>query len=225
MKRTLSVFLAIVLAGLVGPAIVFAAAPSSTFDFDEDGWAAWAGEGAIAYQSTGGNPGGFLKIEDVGGSSYVVYAPDKFKGNLSAYSGGAFSYDVTVFDPPTQQTSIGSGFGRIQLVGGGSNATFDYAGNPPIPSPGFWTTYNVPLTAAAWNTSQANWDTVLSDVTYFDITLDLRAGSDTIGFDNASLTVTPEPATMALFGLGAGALAFARRRKKLKQQMRKGDLS
>lgn len=37
---------------------------------------------------------------------------------------------------------------------------------------------------------------------------------DGFSIDDVSYTVTPEPATMALFGLGAGAFALAHRRKK-----------
>ena len=39
--------------------------------------------------------------------------------------------------------------------------------------------------------------------------------NQTFGFQITGPTVTPEPTSMLLFGLGAGALALARRRKKL----------
>jgi len=123
----------------------------STFDSDNEGWTA---TGAfVQHESTGGNPGGFLSIKDTDSDTFVAYVPAKFKGNLLAFDGGLLSYDVIIRDSPSPLGNPGSGFGRIQLHGGGSNATFDYAPDPPIPSPDFWKTYTAPLTASAWHTT------------------------------------------------------------------------
>ncbi len=160
---------------------VFSASIESRFDSANDGWTA---DGAkIIYKSSDGNPGGYLKITDTDGSTFIVIAPSKFYGNLSKFDGGFISYDVISIVPNTPLPSVGSGFGRIQILGGGLNATFDYAPNPPIPSNVSWTEYTVPMTAAAWKTTQENWEKILSNVTSMYIILEPNNWS-TVGFDN-----------------------------------------
>ena len=124
---------------------------------------------------------------DIGSSSYHVCPPAKFKGNLLQYDGGLISYDIKIMIPVEDPVSIGSGFGRIQLNGVGSNATFDCAPYPQMPTVDGWTTYHIPLTAEAWNTTQENWEKVLSNVKDFTMILDLMPGEDTLGFDNFKL--------------------------------------
>lgn len=188
----------------------FATTIISTFDVDAEGWTA---SGAIVtYEASGGSPGGFLKIIDAKDDTFSAYPPSKFNGNLLQYDGGLLSYDVIVVEPTTPFDSVGSGFGRIQLEGGGSNAIFDYAPNPPIPSSQFWKSYYVPMTAEAWGTTQANWETVLSDVTNMHVILEPNNWS-TVGLDNFKLQLIPEPSSMLLLGISLlGSGLFVRRR-------------
>ena len=173
----------------------------STFDLNTEGWTATGA--TVSHESTGGNPVGFLRVEDTESDTFELYPPLMFEGNLLDFDGGLITYDLILLSVPTTLplTNVGSGLGRIQLEGGGSNATFDYAPNPPIPSADFWTTYFVPMTASAWNTTQTNWETVLSNVTNFHIILEPVNGS-TIGLDNFAVTAVPEPSSLILFGAG-----------------------
>ena len=70
------------------------------------------------------------------------------------------------------------------------------------------------MTAEAWHTSQANWEIVLSDVTYFDIIFDLRPGEDTVGLDNFKMEPIPEPSSIFLVGIGLLGTGVFRRKKK-----------
>ena len=164
--------------------------------------------GVVFYESSGGNPGGFLRIEDIADDTYAVFPPAKFQGDLRAYNGGLLSYDFIVLDPKTPLSSVGSGFGRITIFGGGLNATFDYAPDPPVSSTEFWKRYNVPMTANAWKTSEENWQTILSEVSYGDFVL--QAGRE-IGLDNFKIDAVPEPATMLLLGGGLMGILLKRR--------------
>ena len=179
----------------------------STFDTDTEGWTA---SGAfVTHENTGGNPDGFLSITDNDFDTATAIAPAKFEGNLLAFDGGLLSYDFIVLEPKIPLSSVGSGFGRIQMNGGGSNATFSYI-DPPIPSIDFWKTYYVPLTAQAWNTTQENWEKVLSDVQHIDIII--QAGT-TIGIDNFQIASVPEPSSMLLLSVGLFGRVILRRHK------------
>ncbi len=185
-----------------------AAAPIlSAFEGDAEGWT--ASGASVTHAAAGGNPGGFLSITDTADDTATAIFPAKFLGNLLEFDGGLLTYDFLVLEPRTPLTSVGSGFGRIQMNGSGSNATFDYGLSPPIPSTELWTTYSVPMTATAWNTTQANWEQVLSNVNYLDVII--QAGS-TIGLDNVTLAPVPEPSSFLLLGSGLLGLAGWRRR-------------
>lgn len=193
---------------------VSAAAPfiESKFSVDDEGWT--DSGAAITYEKPGGNHGGYLKIEDTADDTYSIFLPSKFTGDLSQFNGGFISYDLLLINPlALSNSSIGSGFGSIQLLGGGSNATFRYA-EPPIPSSESWTSYYVPLKANAWDTSEENWNNVLSNVTSASITFD-SPGQDIVGLDNYKVAAVPEPATLLLIG-GGFAGALWRRRKVMK---------
>jgi len=196
--------------------IAFSTPMTSRFNHGDEGWTATGAQ--ITYESSGGNPGGYLNIEDTGGDTFIVTAPSKFYGNLSKFDGGFISYDVISIVPTLPLTSVGSGFGRIAILGGGSNATFDYAPNPPIPSNQSWTEYIAPMNAAAWNTTQENWEKILSNVTLMYIILEPNNWS-TVGFDNFEIKhhyqPVPEPST--LFLLTTGLLGVVGLRRKLKK--------
>ena len=199
---------------LVAPLSAVAATIISTFDSDAEGWIANPGEGALTHAATGGNPGGHIRIQDIGAGSVPfgsgAFAPGNFLGNLSSFDGGTLSLDMATF--------AGSGpsfpsFGAIQLSGGGDIAMFDIA----VSAPGFgtWETYMAPLTASSWGKSQSEWLAILADVTSIGIPTDAFDGNDTIGIDNFaianSMNNIPQPASLALLGIGIASLCLLRK--------------
>ncbi|PCH69076.1 MAG: hypothetical protein COC12_09485 [Rhodobacteraceae bacterium] len=157
----------------------------STFDTDTDGWSFIADVKDFNWIPTGGNPGGYLESVDfTTGQVWYNVAPAKFMGNKAAYSGGTLQFDL-------KQSSTGSQFDAddVVITGGGVTIAFSTLANPGID----WTHYSVNLdTASDWRigsstgtvATQAQINTVLSDISALHIRGEYIAGPDTGGLDN-----------------------------------------
>jgi gliding motility-associated-like protein len=167
----------------------------STFDTDGDGWTALdSNTGSTpAYQSTGGNTGGFIQVFDgVLGTATFYVAPSKFLGNKSAYYGGTLRFDLQVSVTPNSSTAgvrlIGSGLTLVKLL------------TPEFTLPAIapeWSSYSFKLDeSVAWRVTSttgplataAQIQTVLGNLTELAIngeysTVDADGG----GLDNVSL--------------------------------------
>lgn len=192
-----------------------AAAITSSFDVDGEGWVANPGEGALNFVATGGNPGGHIRITDIGiggvpfGSG--AFAGPAVLGDLSAFDGGTISLDMATF------AGFGgtfASFGELQLSGGGDIALLDIAVSAPSPA-GVWQTFSAGFDAASWGKSQSEWLAIISDVSSLGVPTDAFDGADTIGIDNFTIErqTIPDPPTMALFGFGLVALRYLQKRK------------
>ena len=185
----------------------------SPFDIDAEGWTTHpsAAAGALTHQSTGGNPGGHLRVDDTLMPNVFSYleAPSKFLGNLSAYNKGTISFDaallVVLADFPS------NAFGLVTISGGGDSASFDMA---PNFLPTDWTSYAAPLDAATWGKTEMQWASILADVSTIRIDLEPIGGSnEVVGFDNFRISAVPLPTGIYLFGAALFALGiFGRRR-------------
>jgi hypothetical protein len=182
---------------------------SSTFDADLDGWTITSGS-ALSHMATGGNPGGFLFVDNDEGAIIVrAIAPAKFLGDLSSFNGGVLAFDGNLltkgsvaFYPPYGQVTISSS--------GGTPVTLDLApSDPPI---GEWVHYSVSLDAATWGRTPQAWAQLLAGVTEISIVLEAVSGLETNGFDNFTLSSVPEPSVAALLGVALGAGALSARR-------------
>jgi len=203
------VFLFFVLANPVQAATI-----SSTFDASGEGWIGIPGEGSSQFFASGGNPGGHIRVTDIGvggdlGSGAI--APSKFLGNLSSFDNGMLSVDLGNFGGGG---TIWSTFGVVKISGtGGAVALRDLTDT--VPPSGTWQTFSAPLTAAAWGKTSLEWMTILANVTEIAIGTDAFDGTETTGVDNFTITTTPIPipATVWLFGSAlAGLVGFARRK-------------
>lgn len=152
----------------------------STFDKNDEGWT--ANGAALTYipNPNDNKAGGYITLLDNAGDSFIVLPPSKYFGDLTRFKGGMLSYDIKSLSGPL--TSVGSGFGRITIRGGGYSAQLDYAPYPPIPSDVKWTAYYAPMNADAWGVTEQVWQSILSNVTYIDIVLD--GADDLIAMDN-----------------------------------------
>jgi len=164
---------------------------SSTFDTDDDGWKVMGGAAGPAYQSSGGNPGGFISANDVSGGDWYWVAPEKFLKDKSAAYGGILTFDLTL--SPTDNPYEAS---DVVLVGQGITLVFDTPYDPER----VWTAYAVLLSESAeWindDTGQAatreEMTQVLSSLSELRIRGEFaRGSSDTGGLDNVMLLRRP----------------------------------
>ncbi len=192
----------------------------STFDADAEGWTANPGEGSLAFVATGGNPGGHIRITDIGVGSVPfgsgAFASAAFLGDLSSFLGGTISLDMATF---AGGGATFASFGQIQLSGGGDTAFLDIAtAAPPFNT---WQSFTAALTAAAWGKTDLEFQAILANVTSIGIPTDAFNGGDTIGIDNfaitsaAQVTPVPEPEIYAMVGMGLGLMGWVRWRRKL----------
>lgn len=161
------------------------------------------------WQSSGGNPGGYLmgaEVHSVGGTGYFM-APSSWNGSWSQYVGGTLKYDINIiqgssyFNDP--DVIIYNGPNSVSWR---SNLGSAWSG---------WETFTVPLTATTFGTTTANFDSVMSDVTGLWIRGEYIDGPEAEGLDNVIVSSpVPIPGALLLFGPGLAGLAAIRRRFK-----------
>ena len=191
----------------------------STFDTDGEGWqtanvAFSIGSASVnglmpsGYSSTGGNPGGALITDDEAFWQFFA-APSKFLGNVSRAT--RLTFDTFSSD------NDGLAYPTVMLTSG--TTALYRIGNPPGTG---WTSTEITFAGSEWSldwnpggetVSDAQVQSVLSNLTGLYIEADWLSGDETTGLDNVRLYVTPVPEPASLGGLLFGALAFLRRRK------------
>ncbi len=196
---------------------------SSTFDTSLDGWTSNT-PSQIAWQSTGGNPGGYIQFTDSTGDSTVVFAPSSFLGNYIALGVTSTSFDDNII-AESQVESVGQY--EIDLSGPLGSATF-LGSQPSSTYPTGWITVTAAISDTAlpsgWTVTSGSWLGLLSDVTQYQIPIELvtnnQSGSwtDVEGIDNVTLTgspaAVPEPASLSLMFTFIGVLGLARLRRR-----------
>lgn len=156
------------------------------------------------WNATGGNPGGCLRVVDPDGSQpigHVQYwkAPPSYLGDKSAWLGGQLRYDVKV------QTALGN-FAQEDVLLTGNGITLAWFANQN-PSSNVWTTFTVPLQAAAWRVgtrtgpvaTPAELASVLSSLSSVYLRGEFQNGVDILFLDNVEFSA---PATVTPFGSG-----------------------
>jgi hypothetical protein len=200
----------------------------SDFSTDADGWTTFGNGGApVVYSSTGGNPGGYIRIDDLTSDWGYLQAPAKFLA--PAPYGGQLSFDLKIFNSnPTQYPNIYNV--RVGLTGGGLTLINELT----LPTSSFQN-YVFDLTeTSGWRIfsdlsqnynaanpmpTQAQMMQVLANLTgvfiaadYSDAYSQSDGTIDQTAIDNVFIGVSaiPEPAVNALLLLGAIALVVRR---------------
>lgn len=154
---------------------------TTTFTGSLEGW----GSPHSSWQSTGGNPGGYLRlVNPVPPPFESVVAPSTFHGDWRWLDGaGVIRYDHVIFTAGTQISGSAAPH-WIQLSGPGGIATWTGAivtGATP------WTTIAAPLRQSDWVVSSGTWLGLLANVTGVRIRVEMFANfgaADESGLDN-----------------------------------------
>ncbi len=179
-----------------------------TFDADAQGVTSFDG-GDITWQATGGNPGGWLSLQDTTGGDMRLVLPAAGLGDWSMYLGGTLSFDAkNANGDPADYFS----FGQVAITGTTGSITLDIGADGQPPADGQWHHYSTVLDAATWG---ANLPSILGNVTDVKVTLEFHNGiSESAGFDNFSVASVPEPSSVMLMIAGVAGLAWAARRQR-----------
>jgi putative heme-binding domain-containing protein len=160
---------------------------TSTFTSSGEEWTiADNGPGQTpVFRLSGGNPGGWIELNDETGGKMAAVAPRKFLGDLTRFHDGELVFDARTVD--SRGGSDHTRFGEIAITGAGRAVRADVAPGRAVPG-AQWTTYRAQLTADTFATSPEVWRSILADVTGIAITAEAYASSnETMGLDNVML--------------------------------------
>ncbi len=174
----------------------------SDFSAGDDGWSQ-TGATLMSWFATGGNPAGFLHVDNSEGPITYIYAPAKFRGDLRGCSGGTIGFDGNMLGTGGSGYTSGVDYGHLTLTGPGGSATVDLVpgaapGNtPPV---GAWASYEVPFTATSFGVTPTQWNAILANVTEVRLSVEALFGNEVQGIDNVRL-VRPLGGAPSLPGL------------------------
>ena len=166
--------------------------------FEETGYDGWTfmGSGGISNQSSGGNPGRFIQINNGSATAFAV-APAKFLGdwNLLDNHGADIRFDVKI-TATTGSILLNDAFLRITGPGGSARIPMDSTVENALNK---WFTFSFPVLQTAWILESGSWALLINHVNALQVCMEFTSGSETVGFDNFCITnLPPVAAFMAI---------------------------
>lgn len=176
--------------------------PTVVSDFEPGSTQGWSHAGASAFlaPATGGNPNGYLHIDNSEGPVTYIFAPVAYRGDLRSYRGGSFAFDGRMIGTGGSPWTSGLDYGHVWIVNGAQQMVADLAIGPP-PTASFQT-FSMPLQPANWGVSSAVFDAILANVTEIRISVEALFGNEVQAIDNVILAPGANPASATPIGAG-----------------------
>jgi hypothetical protein len=193
--------------------LVLSAPIESTFNSTLEDWTA-TNFVTFEWRNDDGNPAGYLYLDNNEAGLAYIFAPAKFRGDLSAYNGGTIFFDGKLLGTGGSfYNNTNFDYGSIRISNGALTATLDLLPGGATAPTGGWQTYQAPLTASAWGKSENDWATLLSNVTEIRIGLEALFGNEIQGIDNVRIDAVPLPGAAWLLGTALLATVSRARRR------------
>lgn len=206
--------LAVLLATCAGTTVsqaVFILVPNG--DFSTPGGDSWnnaaSGGTVITFETTGGNSGGYGKIDNTAGAWGGVLVAEGGTGPSPAGGGGIPLADLGLVAGESYDFSLdiidfgaGGAMAGIKMESWSDVGIISDSGDQNFATTNRWATYTFTGYTIDPAATRVKFVPVLAG-----------AGNVSVGFDNVGVTVVPEPSSSLLAGLGAFALLGVRRRK------------
>ena len=152
--------------------------------FTDAGTGDWSysGTSGASNPGSGGNGGGYFKVDDAGSFHSYAYAPSRFLGDWSPLDGsGVVTIDIRVLKG--LGTNNGSTeFIRLSGPGGVAHVSLDASELPTAAR--VWKTFTYLVDSSVWQLDSGTWSGLLSSVTECRIDLEYFTEDEDIGFDN-----------------------------------------
>ncbi len=175
--------------GLWADNVTLSLTPSPVFlpcvlaDFNDGGTGDWSFVGGTSSNpGSGGNGGGYLRVEDTAGAVSYAFAPASFGGDWSALDGsGRVTVDLRLLGASGAVVGAAE---LIRLSGPGGVAHVALAAGEVPANPLEWRRVEVPVDAAAWTLDQGSWAGLLSSVQEVRLQVEVADGTQVVGLDN-----------------------------------------
>ncbi len=152
------------------------------FDSGTEGWRPLGGVG-MSWQSSGGNPGGYLHGSDSGGDRWGFASPEAWCGDWRSYRMLAFDYRIVSGD-----YAFGVG-DFVQILGANGQTVYGSILQPN----NTWSRYEVPLTATNFGVTEEVLASVLRNAVQVALLAETVSGDDQEAIDNVVLTKASSP--------------------------------
>ncbi len=193
----------------------------STFDRGAEGWTVTGDVHPIEWESSGGNPGGYIKaVDDATGQWWFFASPSTWQGDWTQYINGTLSFDLTLIQ---HYGNWDNNQDAVRIYYGSNQAQDFYAWgknmiNHPAQYPS-WSSYEITIDSTTFTNPDgtpidaATFNSNMSHVTELWIRGEYINGGDTEGLDNVQVRAVPIPGAVWLLGSGLIGLVVANRKR------------